>query len=169
MRRVLVVLAAAATTAVVAALPVSAAPIEGGQRVSWEATGPMSFTAPSCTTFPQLDQHAPDVRVAIAGWLGPLEGGGYPLPSSQEVWLDAKVTGSVSDSSGNVYTVSGHFVERDTRVFVGPLAVTFRGEGHLVITGPAGTYTGTATAITEIGPNAKSLIFGDMDVCATRG
>jgi hypothetical protein len=154
-------------TSLALSVSAAAAPIPGAERraTQWDA-GPTFFQAPSaCTTFPGLTGRTPDLHMSIEGWYGPVTGDTSPV---FEVQLTATVKGTVTDASGNVYRVVGHFSERSVRSLFADTEIEFRGTGHLVVTRPAGTYAGQATAAAVAGPPERQLTFTDMDVCNTR-
>jgi hypothetical protein len=79
--------------------------------------------------------------------------------------LTANVHGTVTDSSGNVYRVNGHFADRGIHTLL-LFDLIFNGEGHLVITGPAGRYVGKAVGRAVMGPPERLLAFTEMSVCS---
>jgi hypothetical protein len=100
----------------------------------------------------------------IKGWFGRAD-----ADDDFEVRLDAKVYGTVTDTSGNTYRITGYFTERSIRNFLThPIDLLFRGEGHMTISGPGGTYAGRATAAAVDGPPERGLDFTDMNACRTR-
>lgn len=150
-----------------------------GAPVDRDRFGPRSFDsivfwgAPSsCSTFPELDMtpEQGDLDMVVQGWIGPywdevVEGAVHPMFG---VHLTANVSGSIGDADGNIYTVVGHFREDGARSAFADTDVAFRGVGQLVVTGPAGTYVGKATAAAVDGPPERQFSFTTMSICKAR-
>lgn len=172
--------AVAALAVVVSALTISAgvgnaSPVPGGQPVSFALPiGPPAFFldspfgSPTGSPLPSsacaLSVGSTALTGEVRGWEGPVLD---EILQTREVDLHATITGTLIDTRGAVYNVSGTFRQTgETPPFFG---VPFFGAGRLTIAGPGGVVSGTATFVdVATGPPELDFYFSGFDVCKIR-
>jgi hypothetical protein len=175
MKRVLTLAVLAAATAAVGVSPVRAAPIRGATHVSgtwsdpsylftYAAGGNVSagLTSLGCpfVEHDYGDNAAGTLNAAYSGWFGPFD----PDTNTAQVLLRSRVTGTLEDSVGNAYTVSGKFTDSSTHI--DPFGdLMFDGVGQVKLSGPAGVVDGTAEFRAVNGPLELDLVFSSIKEC----
>jgi hypothetical protein len=105
------------------------------------------------------------MHMHVQGWRLRAEGPGPNPDNPDQVWLEMDVNGTITDATGDIYRVAGHFRWVGESISMDQF---FDGEGHLTIVGPSGTFVGRARGMVINGPPERDLIFTDMQVCAAR-
>jgi hypothetical protein len=189
MLRTMCFAAAVIAATCVLASTATAAPIPGTTFVSTEASSPVylfidaAYSGPpifdpwhyshpltdlGCSFSPLVafsEADGSDVTLRIHGWTsGDLYDPNTGEFLGQRDALHAQVLGTVVDSTGNHYTITGTFFDDGFRhVLPGQ---NYYGIGHVAITGSAGRVVGTAILYRVIeGGDAWSIDFTKIDTC----
>jgi hypothetical protein len=179
MGRVMQILAAAAiATAAVAAFaaPAGASPVPGATFVQFDlepwpasfltspfgALTPLFLPTSSCAFSPSRD--ASGLSASVAGWRGPQLDDLLPI---RQVDLHALVRGTLMDTRGYTYNVSGSF--RETGLTPPFFDVPFFGSGHVTVAGPGGIVSGDAVFVDVTDPPLEwDFYFSKIQICNIR-
>jgi hypothetical protein len=161
-------------SAVVLLLPFSAgaAPVPDSQFVQFTLVtnggpsvffvGPGGFLPGSTCPFAPAGGAGAQLTADVHGWETPVLD---PQLGTRDVSFHANLGGTVTDTGGNVYHLTGNFTESGVTAFP-DYFVPFDGFGRLTISGPAGVVTGDAEfrAVTA-GPPEWDFTFSAIQVC----
>lgn len=170
------VLAVALTAALVLvfAYTAGAAPIPDSQLVQFTLTndgdqsaffiGPGGFFPTTACPFAPVDRTGVRLTAYVRGWAAPVLSS--PELGLRDVFFHANVGGTVTDTRGNVYRLTGSFAEAGVTPFPDYL-VSFDGFGPLTISGPGGVVSGEAEfRDVTAGPPEWDFTYSTIQVCS---
>jgi hypothetical protein len=179
----LVVLAVALVTVSTLVSSAFAAPIPEGTFVagSWSSNPSYLFfltpagtlsgglTSLGCPFLPQpapTEAETSQLRYAYDGWTGPIQNA--DTNPSQQVLLRTRVAGTVQDTSGTSYTITGHFTDSTTHYLFDP-DLLFDGFGEVTLAGGGGVVVGTAELRLVDAPLDYAFVFTSIRRCTIGG